>query len=68
MSEARALTLRCRRRDDQVVERETLYARFYGLETLFGIERASRLELLATVLRLSDDWCGRIPPLQAWCA
>ena len=32
-----------------------LYARFYGFETLFGIERAKRLELLATVLRLSAD-------------
>ena len=53
------------RRDDQVVERETFYARFYGFETLFGIERASRLELLATALRLAADCRGRIPPLQA---
>ena len=42
--------LRRRRRDDQVVERETFYARFYGFETLFGTERARRLELRATVI------------------
>ena len=57
--------LRCRQRDDQVAEVEMLYARFYGFETLFGNERASRLELLATVLRLAADCRGRIPPLQA---
>ena len=56
------------RRNQQVVERLRVYARFYGFEKLFATERARRLELLATVLRLSADWCGRIPPLQAWCA
>ena len=52
-------------RSEQVVERQRLYARFYGFEKLFATERASRLELLATVLRLAADCRGRIPPLQA---
>ena len=41
------------RRSEQVVERLRLHARFYGFENLFATERASRLKLLATVLRLS---------------
>ena len=45
--------LRYRQRDEQVVELERLFARFYGFETLFATERASRLELLATVLRFA---------------
>ena len=53
------------RRSEQVVERLRLYALFYGFEALFATERASRLELLATVLRLAADCRGRIPPLQA---
>ena len=40
-------------RNEQVVERQRLYARFYGFETLFATERASCLELLATVLRFA---------------
>ena len=42
-------------RNEQVVERLRLYARFYGFETLFATEGASRLELFATVLRLAAD-------------
>ena len=57
--------LRCMPCSEQVVERQRLFALFYGFETLFGIERASRLELLPTVLRLCADCRGRIPPLQA---
>ena len=41
------------RRSEQVVERLRLYALFYGFEALFATERASRLELLATVLRFA---------------
>ena len=52
-------------RNEQVVERLRLYARFYGFETLFATERARRLELLPTVLRLCADCRGRIPSLQA---
>ena len=52
-------------RSEQVVERQRLCARFYGFEKLFATERARRLELLATVLRLAADCRGRIPPLQA---
>ena len=40
-------------RSEQVVERQRLHARFYGFETVFATERASRLELLATVLRFA---------------
>ena len=43
------------RRNEQVVERQRLYARFYGFETLFATEKASGLELLPTVLRLCAD-------------
>ena len=53
------------RRSEQVVEREQLYARFYGFDALFATERARRLELLAAVLRFAADCRGRIPPLQA---
>ena len=54
------------RRNEQVVERQRLYARFYGFETLFATERARRLELFPTVLRVCADCRGRIPPLQAY--
>ena len=63
--EREGVHLRCMPRSEHVVERQRLCARFYGFEKLFATERASRLELLATVLRLAADCRGRIPPLQA---
>ena len=42
-------------RNDLVVVRERLHARFYGFEKVAAIERATCLEPDGTVLRLSAD-------------